>query len=74
MIFSDPCPALVRDDSSMLRKKILNLSYAQWEEMSYSKGTLHQQKRKASKEEPFKVWKSTGANGHYQVRLIDQQR
>lgn len=57
---SDPCPALVRDDSTVLREKILNLSYAEWADMGYSKGTLHQLKKKARGERPFKIYSRVG--------------
>ena len=43
-----PTPLLVRDDFAELRKKVLDISYAEWQAMGFSKGTLHHLNGRAS--------------------------
>ena len=54
--FSEPEPILERHDSDDMRKKILDMSYTEWERMGFSKGTLHYLKKNAGKERPFMVY------------------
>jgi len=54
--FSDPTPILVRNDSAIIREKILNASYYEWKKMGFSKGSLHYLKQNAKKDEPFQVY------------------
>jgi CRISPR-associated protein Cas1 len=42
-----PSPVLARDDSAAFRRKVLDITYAEWQAVGYSKGTLHQLKKKA---------------------------
>jgi CRISPR-associated protein Cas1 len=53
---ANPEANLKRVDNSSLREKILNTRYSEWEKMGHSKGTLHQLKKKASGEAPFKLY------------------
>jgi CRISPR-associated protein Cas1 len=43
--------------------KIVNISYANWQKMGFSKGTLHYMKKNAKAEKPFKL------NKHVKERL-----
>jgi CRISPR-associated protein Cas1 len=54
--FSKPEPDIQREDDLILREKILNMQYSNWKRMGYSKGTLHQLKKKASEEVPFELY------------------
>ncbi|WP_371413173.1 hypothetical protein [Methanococcoides sp. AM1] len=42
-----------RDDSDLLRKKIIDISYTEWKKMGFSKGTLHYMKQNAKTDKPF---------------------
>ena len=53
IIFSEPFQTLERINSQDLREKILNLSYKEWKEMGFSKGTLHYMKQNAKGNKPF---------------------
>lgn len=55
--FSQPQPHLQRIDTHRLREQILNMSYTEWKNMGYSKGTLHYMKQNAQQQKPFKVYK-----------------
>jgi CRISPR-associated protein Cas1 len=52
-----------RDDSDLLRKKIIDMSYTEWEKMGFSKGTLHYIKQNAKSAKPFTL------NNHVRERL-----
>jgi CRISPR-associated protein Cas1 len=39
-----------------MRSRILDLTYTEWKESGFSKGTLHELKKKARSEEPFNVY------------------
>lgn len=52
-----------RDDSGMLRKKIIDMSYTEWKKMSFSKGTLHYMKQNAKSDKPFTL------NAHVRERF-----
>ncbi|KGK98714.1 CRISPR-associated protein Cas1 [Methanococcoides methylutens] len=52
-----------RDDSDLLRKKILDMPYTEWKKMGFSKGTLHYMKQNAKSDEPFSL------NAHVRERL-----
>lgn len=54
--FANPSPDLKRDDSEAMRSHILDLSYAEWKKSGFSKGTLHELKKKARSDEPFKIY------------------
>jgi CRISPR-associated protein Cas1 len=54
--FSEPEPVLERHDSDDMRKKILDMSYTEWERMGFSKGTLNYLKRNAKDDKPFKIY------------------
>lgn len=54
--FSEPTPEIQRDDSSNAREKILSVSYSEWKKMGYSKGTLHNLKKRAASDKPFKIY------------------
>lgn len=51
-----PTPLLVRDDSAELRGKVLTITYAEWQALGYSKGTLHHLKKSAAQEAPFTLY------------------
>jgi CRISPR-associated protein Cas1 len=46
-----------------IRQKIAKISYANWQKMSFSKGTLHYMKKNAKAEKPFTM------NKHVRQRL-----
>ena len=52
-----------RNDSYKIRQKILNVSYAEWQHLGFSKGTLHYMKKNAKAEKPFTL------NKHVRERL-----
>lgn len=54
--FSDPMPDLHRIDSDTMRNKILNMPYAEWKKMGFSKGTLHYLKKGVKEDRPFKIY------------------
>jgi len=51
--FMTPAPNLRRVDSQNLRQKILSIAYGEWTNLGYSKGTLHQLKKKAKSNKNF---------------------
>lgn len=55
--FANPSPNLIRDDSEATRSHILDLTYSDLKESGFSKGTLHELKKKVRSEEPFKVYR-----------------
>jgi len=54
---------LERQDSDKIRQKILTISYADWQKMGFSKGTLYYLKMNAKAEKPFTL------NKHVRERL-----
>ncbi len=54
--FSKPVVKLERHDNHELRQKILNLSYTEAKKLGIGKGALHDLKRRAKLEEPFKMY------------------
>jgi CRISPR-associated protein Cas1 len=52
-----------RYDSDKIRQKILNISYTDWQQMGFSKGTLYYMKKNAKAEKPFSL------NKHVRERL-----
>jgi CRISPR-associated protein Cas1 len=42
-----------RQDSEEIKKKILSISYTDWKNMGFSKGTLHYMKQNAKADKPF---------------------
>lgn len=61
--FSKPAYVGKRDDTDILRKKILAIGYAEWKEIGFSKGTLHYMKKNAKADKPFTL------NAHVKERL-----
>jgi CRISPR-associated protein Cas1 len=55
--FTTPSFKLDRIDNKELRDKILAISYTEWKELGYSKGSLHQLKEKAKSPKPFYLQK-----------------
>ncbi|WAI01360.1 hypothetical protein [Methanogenium organophilum] len=51
--FKSPEFRLNRQDSDEMRTKILALSYKDWKDMGFSKGTLHYLKQNAKSGKPF---------------------
>jgi CRISPR-associated protein Cas1 len=43
--FMKPIYVGKRDDTDLLRKKIIDMSYTEWKKMGFSKGTLHYMKQ-----------------------------
>jgi CRISP-associated protein Cas1 len=54
--FTEPIPIIKREDSAIMREKILKASYVEWEKMGFSKGSLYYLKQNAKKDEPFQVY------------------
>jgi CRISP-associated protein Cas1 len=52
-----------RQDSDEIRRKILSISYTDWKNLGFSKGTLHYLKKNARDERPFTI------NSHVRERL-----
>jgi CRISPR-associated protein Cas1 len=42
-------------DSEDVRQKILGISYSEWKQMGFSKGTLHYMKKNAEADKPFSL-------------------
>ena len=61
--FSKPHYAVERQDSEDVRKKILEISYIDWKNRGFSKGTLHYMKQNAKDDKPFNL------NAHVRERL-----
>jgi CRISPR-associated protein Cas1 len=61
--FSNPEYIIDRQDSEDVRQKILSISYTDWENMGFSKGTLHEMKKNAKADKPFTL------NAHVRERL-----
>ena len=53
MDFASPRPNLKRQDKQDVREKILRITYKEWKEMGYSKGTLHYLKQNVRSGKPF---------------------
>ncbi|AFV22346.1 CRISPR-associated protein, Cas1 family [Methanolobus psychrophilus R15] len=61
--FCKPEYTIERQDSEDIRQKILSISYTEWENMGFSKGTLHYMKKNAEADKPFTL------NSHVRERL-----
>lgn len=61
--FSKPAYSVERQDSDDIRQKILSISYTEWENMGFSKGTLHYMKENAEADKSFTL------NAHVRERL-----
>ncbi len=61
--FSKPEFAIDRQNSEDIRQKILSISYTDWKNMGFSKGTLHYMKQNAKADKPFTL------NAHVRERL-----
>ncbi len=61
--FVKPEYEIERIDSYDIRQKILNISYADWKKLGFSKGTLHYMKQNAMDDKPFTL------NAHVRERL-----
>ncbi|MCM1987488.1 CRISPR-associated endonuclease Cas1 [Methanococcoides seepicolus] len=61
--FVKPVYIAERDDSDLLRKKIIDMPYVEWTKMGFSKGTLHYMKQNAMGDKPFTL------NTHVKERL-----
>jgi CRISPR-associated protein Cas1 len=61
--FSTPKFTLNRQDSDKIRQKIDKISYVNWQNMGFSKGTLHYMKKNSKAEKPFTM------NKHVRERL-----
>lgn len=53
---ASPAPNMDRADSAELRQTIENMTYAQWQKMGFSKGTLHNLKKKVKSNGSFRVY------------------
>lgn len=63
MEFSKPVYVAERDDSDLLRKKIIGISYTDWKKRGFLKGTLHYIKQNAKIEKTFTL------NAHVMERV-----
>ena len=61
--FSKPEFTIHRQDSEDIRQKILSISYTEWKNMGFSKGTLYYMKQNAKTDKPFTL------NAHVRDRL-----
>jgi len=61
--FVNPSYKIERQDTDVIRKKILKISYTEWKKMGFSKGTLHYMKQNAKGNKPFTL------NAHVRERL-----
>ena len=61
--FCKPEYTIARQDSEDIRQKILSISFTDWDNMGFSKGTLHYMKKNAEAEKPFTL------NAHVRERL-----
>ncbi|WP_292462316.1 CRISPR-associated protein Cas1 [Methanolobus sp.] len=61
--FCKPVYTIERPDSDDIRQKILSISYTDWENMGFSKGTLHYMKKNAEANMAFTL------NAHVKERL-----
>ncbi len=61
--FDKPAYVGERDDSDLLRKKIIDMPYTEWNKMGFSKGTLHYMKQNADADKPFTL------NAHVKERV-----
>ncbi len=61
--FSKPEFTIDRQNSEDIRQKILSISYTDWKNMGFSKGTLHYMKQNAKADKPFTL------NAHVRERL-----
>jgi CRISP-associated protein Cas1 len=61
--FVAPAYTVERRDSDEIRQKILDMPYAEWKKMGFSKGTLHYMKKNAKRVRPFTL------NKHVRERL-----
>jgi len=61
--FSKPEFTIDRQDSDDIRQKILSISYTEWKNLGFSKGTLHYMKQNAKADKPFTL------NAHVRERL-----
>ena len=52
-----------RNDTDLLRKKIIDMPYTEWKKMGFSKGTLHYMKQNARSDKLFTL------NAHVRERL-----
>ncbi|WP_244625110.1 hypothetical protein [Methanococcoides vulcani] len=52
-----------RDDSDLLRKKIIDMPHTEWKKMGFSKGNLHYMKQNARSDNPFAL------NAHVKERM-----
>lgn len=51
--FVAPAYTVERQDSDAIRQKILDMPYAEWKKVGFSKGTLHHMKQNAKSGKPF---------------------
>ncbi|WP_233564787.1 hypothetical protein [Methanohalophilus sp. RSK] len=58
-----PVYEIERQDNMEIRQLILDISYVEWKKLGFSKGTLHDLKRRARVDKPFSL------NKHVQERL-----
>jgi CRISPR-associated protein Cas1 len=61
--FIEPHKAIQRQDTDNQRQQILNISYAEWKKLGFSKGTLHYLKKNAESDKPFTM------NAHVRERI-----
>ncbi|WP_048126831.1 hypothetical protein [Methanosarcina sp. WH1] len=53
--FIKPEYEIERIDPYDIRQKILNISYVDWKQLGFSKGTLHYMKQNAKSDKPFSL-------------------
>jgi len=61
--FCAPVRNVLRNDTKIIREQILRISYKEWQEKGFSKGTLHYMKQNAKNVMPFTL------NRHVRERL-----
>ncbi|WP_244603449.1 hypothetical protein [Methanococcoides sp. NM1] len=63
--FMKPAYVIERDDSNLLKKKIIDMPYTKWKKMGFSKSTLHYMKQGTRSDKPFAL------NSHVKERLLN---
>jgi len=66
--------AITRWDADDIRKKIMDIPYAEWKRRGFSKGTLHYMKKNAVGDQPFYLQKQDMTRLDQWDKSVDQCR
>ncbi|MDA0525464.1 hypothetical protein [Methanococcoides alaskense] len=70
--FNKPVYVGKRDDSDFLRKRIIDMPYAEWKKMGFSKGTLHYMKQNAKSDKLFTLNAHMRESGNREFPVKDK--